>query len=262
MRTIVITGSTRGIGYGMAEAFLERGCAVVVGGRRAESTAAAAQRLAERYGAERVFGQPCDVMHYEQVQALWDVAKQHFGHIDIWVNNAGISNAPAPLWEQPSDCPHNVVNTNLVGTMYGSMVALRGMLAQGSGALYNLEGLGADGRQIQGMAIYGITKSGVRYLNRALASETKGTPVIVGALLPGMVATDMLSSQYEGKPDEWARVKPIFNILSDRVETVAPWLVDKMLQNQKNGACISRSNGFKLGFRFLSSLFHKRHIFD
>jgi NAD(P)-dependent dehydrogenase (short-subunit alcohol dehydrogenase family) len=262
MRTVVITGSTRGIGYGMAQAFLQRGCAVVVSGRKVESTAAAVQRLGIQYGAERVFGQPCDVLHYEQVQALWDAAKQHFGHIDIWINDAGISNAPASLWEQPPHCPHNVVNTNLVGTMYGSMVALRGMLAQGSGCLYNMEGLGADGRQIEGMAIYGATKAAVRYLNRALTRETKGTPVIVGALLPGMVATDMLTSQYEGKPEEWERVKPIFNILSDRVETVAPWLVDKILANRKNGARIAWSNGLKLGFRFLSSLFRKRHIID
>jgi len=262
MRTIVITGSTRGIGYGLAEAFLERGCAVVVGGRRAESTAAAVRRLADRYGADRVFGQPCDVLHHDQIQALWDAAMQRYGHIDIWINNAGTRNAPDPLWKQPAGCPYQVVNTNLVGTMWGAMVALRGMMAQGTGAVYNLEGLGSDGRHIDGMAIYGATKAAVRYLDRALAKEVRGTPVIVGALQPGMVATDMLTSQYEDKPEDWERVKPIFNILSDRVEDVAPWLADRILMNRKNGARISRSSGLRLGFRFVSSLFRKRQIFD
>ena len=89
MKTIVITGSTRGIGYGMATAFLEMGCAVVISGRQQAVVDQAVSALADRFGAEKVFGTACDVRKLDQVQGLWDAAAAHFGRIDIWINNAG-----------------------------------------------------------------------------------------------------------------------------------------------------------------------------
>ena len=70
MKIVVITGSTRGIGYGLADAFLELGCAVTLSGRSIERVEAAVNQLAGKYGAERVLGQPCDVTRFEEVQAL------------------------------------------------------------------------------------------------------------------------------------------------------------------------------------------------
>jgi NAD(P)-dependent dehydrogenase (short-subunit alcohol dehydrogenase family) len=262
MKTVVITGSTRGIGFGLAESFLALDCAVTVSGRGTAGVTAATDRLTARYDAQRVLGHVCDVTDYEQVQGLWDAAQARFGQVDIWINNAGISHAPRNVWEQPPAVMRDVVSTNVIGALYGSAVALRGMMAQGFGGLYTLEGLGSDGRYVKGMAIYGSTKRALRYLDQALAQETRGTAVIVGALLPGMVATDMVIRQYEGRPEEWEKVKPMFNILSDRVETVTPWLARRVLENRKSGARISWNNGFKMLGRFLTAPFRKRTIFD
>jgi NAD(P)-dependent dehydrogenase (short-subunit alcohol dehydrogenase family) len=262
MKTIVITGSTRGIGYGLADSFLALGCAVTVSGRTSETVEKAVARLSTKHKADRVFGHPCDVTDFEQVQALWDTAKACFGQIDIWINNAGTGNPQMDFWKLPAERIQSVVGTNLIGAMYGSKVALRGMLDQGFGGLYNMEGLGSDGRKVEGLALYGSTKSGLRYLDECLARETQGTPVLVGALRPGMVVTDFLTKQFEGRPEEWERAKRIFNILADRVETVTPWLAHKVLANDKNGVCVSWQSTWKVIGRFLAAPFRKRDLFE
>lgn len=136
------------------------------------------------------------------------------------------------------------------------------MSEQGFGSLYNMEGLGSDGRIIKGMALYGTSKSALSYLTKAVAKETQCTPILVGGLRPGMVVTKLITEQYEGHPEEWERAKKIFNILSDRVETVTPWLAKKILANRKNGKTIVWLTKRKLIKRFLSTPFRKRNVFD
>ncbi len=262
MKIVVVTGSTRGIGRGLVDSFLALGCAVTVTGRTAQAVEKAVAELSAKYEPERVFGQPCDVTDFEQVQALWDAAKAHYGKIDIWINNAGIGASQMDFWQVPVELIQAVVSTNVIGAMYGSKVALCGMLDQGFGALYNMEGLGSDGRKVDGLTLYGSTKSGLRYLDESLARETKGTPVLVGALMPGMVITDFVTGGFEGRPPEdWENAKRIFNIIADRVETVTPWLAQKMLANNKNGARFVWLPAYKTMFRFLTAPFSKRDLF-
>jgi hypothetical protein len=77
-----------------------------------------------------------------------------------------------------------------------------------------------------------------------------------------MVATKLITEQYEEHPEEWKRAERIFNILSDRVETVTPWLVRKILSNKKNGVRIQWLSRSKVIMRFLESPFRKRNVFD
>lgn len=263
MKIVVITGSTRGIGYGLADAFLAQGCAVVISGRTQAALDPVVARLGVKHEARRVSGYPCDVTDYAQVQALWDAAKARFGQVDIWINNAGIAHRISDFAQMPPELMKAVVETNLLGAMYGCRVALRGMQAQGFGSIYNLEGLGSSrSRQVRGLSIYGTTKAALRYLDDALMSETKGTPIIAGALQPGMTVTDMLTKQYEGQPEEWEKFKSILNILSDRVETVTPWLAQKVLANTKTGVRIAWTGGGKIMWRFLTAPFVKRKVVE
>jgi len=261
MKNIVITGSTSGIGYGLADAFLSLGCAVMVSGRSQDNLDNAVKSLNTKHDSARVFGHLCDVTNYSDAKALWDAAKVKLGQVDIWINNAGISHPQISAGNYQPEQIRDVVNTNVTGALHGSVVALQGMLKQGTGSIYNMEGLGSDGRIINGMALYGLTKSALAYLTRAMAKEVRGSGVIIGGLRPGMVATKLITQQYEGKPEEWERACKIFNILSDRVETVTPWMAAKILANKKNGVVINWAGRRKILWRFITAPFIKREIF-
>lgn len=252
--TVVVTGSTRGIGFGLARALLTRGCDVVLCGRSQARVDDALHRLG-RGSAARLLGRTCDVADPAQVQALWDTAVDRFGRVDIWINNAGISTRPAPLWEQDPVDLSAVVATNLTGTVHGSRVAIRGMLAQGEGHVYLMEGLGSRGEVRPGTVPYGTTKYAVRYLAKALARETKHTPVKVSTISPGMVRTDLLLDSVT--PDGADRAARIFDILADDVETVASWLADQVLANTRSGRRIAWLTAPKIAIRFASSLWDR-----
>jgi len=260
MKTIVITGSTRGIGFGLAQSFLDLNCAVVVSGRSQEGVDKAIAELSAAYPPERILGHPCDVTRFEQVQSLWKAAKNHFGQVDIWINNAGLGNPLLPLWEHPPERVRAIVETNVIGSHYGSQVALKGMIGQGFGQLYNMEGFGSDGRMMFGMTLYGSSKYALRYITQSLVKETKRTPIIVGAVSPGMVVTDMITSQTDRDAKNRERAKRIINILGDRVETVTPFLAQKMLENRKHGARFAWLTPTKIFTRFLLARFRKREI--
>ncbi|MGC9523559.1 MAG: SDR family NAD(P)-dependent oxidoreductase [Anaerolineae bacterium] len=259
-KVIVITGSTRGIGYGLAASFLDLGCHVVVSGRFQESTDAAVVALAESRAPERILGRPCDVRDHDAVQQLWDGAMRRFERVDIWINNAGVGTAQRPGWAHSPEEMAAVVQTNVLGTLYGARVALQGMLAQGFGALYNMEGLGSDGRRVRGLSLYGATKRAVRYFTEGLVAETRGSPVLVGSLSPGMVTTDLLVERLDREAEDWEQSRWIINILADRVETVAPWLARKVLENTEHGAQIKWLTPFKVAWRFLSAPFTRRDV--
>lgn len=258
---IVITGSTRGIGYGLAEVFLSWGHSVTVSGREQESVEKAVASLRSRYEAERVFGLACDVTIPEQVQALWDQSIEKFGKIDIWINNAGLSGYMGMIWELSVEDSQVPIQTNLLGTIYGTQVAMRGMLHQGHGAIYNMEGMGSDGRKHAGLSLYGTSKYAVHYFTESLALEAKNTPVLVGGLRPGMVITDLILDRYKDRSEEWERARKIFNIIADSIENVTPWLAEKMLANTKNGVIFSYSSMPKLLWRFISQPIVRRNLF-
>lgn len=262
MRRVVITGSTRGFGYGLAEAFLQRGCAVTLTSRTATHVEEAERRAAAHFAPERILGQVCDVREYEQIRDLWNAAHDQFGGVDIWINNAGTGHNQVSLWEHSPEEMHRVVETNLVGLLNGVKVAVPGMLSQGQGAVYNVEGLGSDGRREKGLALYGSTKRAVRYLTESLVREVEGTGVLAGALSPGMMVTNLLTDPYEEGTERWERAKRIFNILADRVETVAPWMADRVLANTRNGARIRWLTRRRMITRFLLAPFRQRDLFD
>lgn len=257
-----MTGSTRGIGRGLAEAFLGQGCRVIVSGRSAESVRSAVSALGSP-GADRLHGVPCDVSVLADVQAPWDSACQRFGGVDVWINNAGVGHAYLPFWELPPAEIEAAIQTNVLGVIYGTRVAVTGMLRQGGGAVFNMEGLGSNGMIQLKTIVYGTCKSAVAYFTRAAIREIAGGSVRVGSLSPGMVVTDLLMGPMGPmgrSPEDLKRSRRIFNILADRVETVAPFLAAKVLASTRHGEAIRWLTGWKAFARFASAPFRKRDV--
>jgi len=262
MKHVVITGSTRGIGYGLAVAFLNQGCSVTVSGRFEDSVDQVVNDLISQLPGAHLNGLACDVRDPVQVQVLWDTSVQQFGKVDIWVNNAGYSGPQLPAWKIDPAKAKEIIETNLLGGIYGSVTAIRGMKTQGHGAIYNMEGMGSDGRMHPGLTFYGTSNAGRHYFNQSLIKEAEGNNLIIGTLHPGMVVTDLLTKQYDGRPEDWERDKRIFNILAERVDTVAPWMAARMLENKRSGTSIRFTTKSKIMLRFLTSPFSRRDLFE
>lgn len=260
---IVITGSTKGIGFGLAREYLKRGHDVVVASRGSAAVEKAVDALRAEFPGRRVVGKVCDVASYAQVQALWDAAVAGLGRVDVWVNNAGRDGVKAPFFLIPPDDYAQTIATNVVGLMNCNRVAIPGMYKQGGGMIWNMEGFGSNGAVRPGIAPYGTSKYALVYFTKALVMELKKTPVNVGYLSPGIVVTDMLVPPPERRNDKgWQQSRKILNILADTVETVTPFLVEGMLENHgRHGAAVRWLTPGKIRRRFLMNVFRKRDVF-
>lgn len=260
VKTVVITGSTRGIGRGLADAFLARGCKVVVSGRGAAAVQSVVAELEKKHPGT-VAGAPCNITQSAQIESLWTFAAEKFQRVDVWINNAGMSIHRGPLHEAKTADIEAIVATNLTGVLLANRIVIAAMLKQGSGQVWNMEGFGSNGMTQPGMASYGATKRAINYLNKALQKEMKDAPVQVCTLSPGIVVTDLLTGDYDLQSEAWAKAKKVLNILGDTVETVTPWLADRVLASNKPGARVAWLTNRKAFARFMTAGFNKRDLF-
>ncbi len=257
MKNIVITGSTRGIGLGLAKKFLEQGHAVTLNGSSQDRIDEALSVLSSYSG--RVQGVVGTVADRDAMARLFHFSSNRFGCVDIWVNNAGISHTLKKVWELDDDTVRNVLDVNLRGVINGTVIAFNGMSRQGRGKIFNMEGHGSGGSIIDRMSIYGTSKSAVHYFTKAFSQEAKGSGVQIGVLSPGMVITGMLMDTLSSSNDV-AR-KKFFNHMADDVETVSVFLVEKMLASVKEYDRIEWLTKRKALFRFLFGSLRKKDFF-
>lgn len=261
MVTVVITGSTRGIGFAMAKTFLAAGCQVTISGR-GETISSSVQNELTAYAGKYVYI-PCNVQIKSDLQKLWDISKETWGQIDIWINNAG-QNAPnAFVHETDEKHVNQIIATNITGMVYGSQIAAKEMLLQNHGAIYSMEGLGSNNMIQRKTILYGMTKHALTYFMKGLAKELDGSGVIAGRLSPGMMLTDFILKTPDGKTaaiEQDERFQRLFNILADKPETVAAFFVPRILANKKNNVQISWLTNRKAAIRFLMAPFVKRKL--
>ena len=267
MGTAVITGSTKGIGRGLAEAFIARGHnAVICSRNQADVDRVAAEIDAMGDSSARCSGVACDNTEKSQLQALWDHAVDTHGSVDYWINNAGVATSRFQVHEQPEDLTRTLITSNLLGTTFGSQVAITGFRQQGHGALYNvLGGSYEGGRLVPNMGVYSATKAGIFRLDRFLVEENKDLDIIIGEISPGMLITEnWFAEQKETSAEDWETLKPLLNTLCDDVADVTPWLVDQVLANRKSGKRIVWLTGGKIAGRFFAAkvLGRKRDLFS
>lgn len=188
-KTAIVTGSSRGLGEGIAKSLASEGISVVLADIRPE-VEQAAQRIAQAHPDVQIHWQVVDVSDERAVANLVAFAVDRFGHLDIMSNNAGIHIAPTNVWETEMSDVDRILAVNFKGIFHGCKWASKQMIEQGSGTIVNTGSFfGKVGHP--GSAAYGAAKAGVHTLTSSLALEIAPYGVTVNALCPGLAATEM-----------------------------------------------------------------------
>jgi NAD(P)-dependent dehydrogenase (short-subunit alcohol dehydrogenase family) len=266
MKTVVITGSARGLGLEMAKLFRQANLNIVISDLKEENLKKAKKQLEELNGEGNIEYCVCNVTYSEDIQNLIDFTIEKFEQIDIWINNAGVNQPDKPIWELTKEEIDLVLDVDLKGAIMGSQMALKEMSKKHSGAIYNIEGYGSNDAMMTGLSIYGTSKRAITYFTQALAKEAneKDTGVIIGRLSPGIMITDFITNALGNKEkiELPEKTKKVYNILGDYPDVVAKFLVDQMLNNKKNNAHIEWLTNSKAAWRFMTSVFNKRNFFN
>lgn len=267
MKTVVITGSAQGFGFEMAKIFKQNNFNVVLSDINASKLNEAKVELSKIAGEGEVEAIVCDVSNHDDLMTLWVSSKERFNVVDIWINNAGVNQPDKPICELTKKEIDFLLDIDLKGTVYGSKIAFAGMKEQGFGQIYNVEGYGSNDAMMTGFNLYGTSKRAVTHFTQALAKESgelTQCKVCVNRLSPGIMITSFITSANGGKTkiELPEKTKKVYNILGDYPETIANYVVPRMIKNKKNNAQIAWLTGARAFSRFLTAGFKKRNFFD
>jgi 3-hydroxybutyrate dehydrogenase len=196
-RTAVVTGSTRGIGEGIARALAEAGCNLVLNGRGpSQEGNRLADEVAETWGIDAAYC-PADLRRSSQVENLAEFSHERFGRVDILVNNAGIQHV-APVESFTDESWDEVLSLNLSAAFRATKAVLPGMRQRGWGRIINIasvHGLVASANK----CAYVAAKHGLVGFTKVVALETANDGVTCNAICPGWVLTDLVQNQVKAR---------------------------------------------------------------
>lgn len=266
MKSVVITGSARGLGLYMAKVFRMNDYNVIISDLNEDMLSKAKKELLEIKSDAKVGYLVCDVTKSDDIRELISYSVKKFGSIDIWINNAGVNQPDKAIWELGEKEIDLVFDVDLKGAVLGSKLVMEEMIKNHKGAIYNVEGYGSNDAMMLGLSIYGTSKRAITYFTQALAKENeeRNTGIIVGRLSPGIMITDFISNALgNGEKIELSdKTKKVYNILGDYPDVVAEFLVNGMINNMKNNAHIEWLTTGKAAWRFMMAGFNKRDFFN
>ena len=205
-KTVLVTGSTRGIGRAIVEEFAKRGANIVVSGTVEEKAQEVASLLAQNYGV-KTLGVGMDVSNPQSVEEAFKKIHSTFEGIDILVNNAGITRDSLFLRMKLEDW-QKVLDVNLTGTFLVTKQVIRYMTKKRWGRIINITSVvGFTGNV--GQVNYSTTKAGLVGFTKSLAKELALRNILVNAVAPGFIETDMTETLKEEIKGEYKKMIPL-----------------------------------------------------
>jgi len=193
-KVALITGSSRGIGFAIAQAMAEQGAKVVISSRKAEACEQAAATIRAAGGTVAVI--PCNVSRKDEVEALVQKTRAQFGRIDIVVGNAAANPAYGPLGQLSDEAFDKIIGTNVKSNLWLCNLTIPEMAERGDGAVVIISSIGGM-RGTEVIGAYGISKAADFALARNLAVEWGPRNVRVNCVAPGLVKTDFARALWE-----------------------------------------------------------------
>ena len=194
-RTVLVTGSSRGIGYALAEGLAQAGATVILNGQDTARLASARTKLEEQIGRNRVVSAAFDVTDDRQVAGAIDHLERNVGPIDILVNNAGIQHR-VPLFDLAREDWDRVLTTNLTSAFLVGREAARNMAERGRGKIINVCSIQSDLARPT-IGAYTASKGGLRNLTRAMTAEWAASGIQANGIAPGYISTEMTKALVE-----------------------------------------------------------------
>ncbi|MDX2127958.1 MAG: SDR family oxidoreductase [Chloroherpetonaceae bacterium] len=201
-KKIVITGASRGIGRAIVEELALNGAELMFTSRNQKNADRTAEEIKKKHtkniNSAKLHAAVCDVKDYTSVQALMAEAIHKMGGIDVWINNAGVSEPFNKIIDQSPQEWYEPIEVNLKGSFHSCKAVIPFFLKQGHGKIINMAGSGANNekRNTACLSGYACSKAAIRRLTDTLAEEYQGRNIEFMLLNPGMVRTEILGTAH------------------------------------------------------------------
>jgi NAD(P)-dependent dehydrogenase (short-subunit alcohol dehydrogenase family) len=218
-KTALVTGAARGIGLAIASRLGSDGARVAL----LDLDGAAAEAAAKKVGGGAI-ALVADVTKASEVESAVSRVVQEWGRLDILVNNAGITGRSFPIWELSDEDWRRVIDADLTSVFLCCRAAIKVMLGQGSGRIINIASIaGKEGNPT--LVPYSAAKAGVIGLTKALAKEVCTRGILVHAIAPAVVGTELLQQMEKSTVDLLVSKIPMGRVgRPEEVAALAAWL--------------------------------------
>ncbi|GAB3299767.1 SDR family oxidoreductase [Parasphingorhabdus pacifica] len=203
-RVAIVTGSSRGIGLGIAERLVAEGAKVCITARKPDALEEAVQSLGGPEHAMAVAGKADDPEHQREAVAK---TLESFGRVDMLVNNTGINPAYGPMIDLDQEVARKTLEVNVLGALAWTQQVHRQWMSEHGGSVLNVASV-AGLKPAPGIGFYGATKAALAHMTQELAVEL-GPSVRVNAVAPAVVKTQFATALYEGREEEVAAQYPL-----------------------------------------------------